>query len=358
MNTASLRHFYSNKRVWLTGHTGFKGGWLAYWLTLMGAKVGGYALAPEANRPSFFELLKLEDKIERSQIAHICDAEVLRAAMVDFRPDIVIHMAAQPLVRYSFRNPLETYATNVLGTANVLEATRYCDAAKAVVCITTDKCYENYEWVWPYRETDRLGGYDPYSSSKACAEIVAAAWRRSFFQEPKKALATARAGNVVGGGDFSEDRIIPDFIAALQRSETLVIRSPGAIRPWQHVLDALHGYLRLGQQLYEQGDAYAEAFNFSPDDSATFTVQQMIDILIRKTGKGSYTIDEAQRTVHEATFLRLDSHKARAKLQWKVLLPMEACLDFTAAWYDVYLRGASVEKITEEQIAAFEALAG
>ena len=358
MTGETLRKFYAGKRIWVSGHSGFKGSWMCFWLSLMGAKVAGYSLPPEEGRPSLFQLLDLAGKLERSTFGDIRDDHAVRGDMTAFAPDIVIHMAAQPLVRRSYREPLETYATNVLGTAHILDAVRSCDSVKAVVSVTTDKCYENLEWVWPYRETDALGGHDPYSSSKACAEIVTSAWRRSFLDEQKKAVATARAGNVIGGGDFSEDRIIPDFMETIPQGKPLIMRSPNAIRPWQHVLDAVRGYLMLGQKLYMEGTSYAEAFNFSPEGQATATVQKVIDVLIQKTGRGSYQIDQSKRNLHEATYLRLDSSKARMRLGWQVLLPLEKCLDYTAEWYEAYLNGASIGEITEKQIEAFVSLDG
>ncbi|MHC1712836.1 MAG: CDP-glucose 4,6-dehydratase [Solidesulfovibrio sp.] len=356
MSMDSLRRFYSGKRVWISGHSGFKGSWISFWLFLMGAKVGGYSLPPEQERPALFNLLDLSRKIEDSVFGDIRDAKAVKSHMLSFAPEIVIHMAAQPLVRRSYKDPLETYATNVLGTAHVLDAARYVDSVKAIISVTTDKCYENLEWFWPYRETDQLGGHDPYSSSKACAEIVSSTWRRSFLQDQNKALATARAGNVIGGGDFSEDRIIPDFIEAIRKNTSLIMRSPLAVRPWQHVLDAVRGYLVLAQKLYIDGQAYAEAYNFSPEGQEGITVKQIIEVLIEKTGKGSFQVDEAQRNVHEATFLRLDPSKSRARLGWQVLLPIEPCLAFTAEWYEAYLRDRSVEAISTKQIEAFEKL--
>lgn len=351
-----LKDFYAGKRVWVSGHTGFKGSWMCYWLSLMGAKAGGYALPPEKERPAMFDLLGLGAIMERSTLGDIRDAKAVREDMRAFAPHIVIHMAAQPLVRHSYREPLETYATNVLGTAHVLDAVRACDSVKAVLSVTTDKCYENLEWAWPYRETDALGGHDPYASSKACAEIVSSAYRRSFLQAQGKFLATARAGNVIGGGDFSEDRIIPDFMEAVRLNRPLVMRSPHSIRPWQHALDAVHGYLRLAQKLHAEGQPYAEAFNFSPEGQEAATVQDIIDLLIKKTGRGAYAVDEAKRDVHEATYLRLDSSKARARLGWRVLLPLESCLALTAEWYDAYLKGDDLKAVTQKQIETFERL--
>jgi CDP-glucose 4,6-dehydratase len=351
-----LRNFYEGKRVWLSGHTGFKGSWMAFWLSQMGAKVGGYALPPEEGRPSFFRLLELEKKLERSTYRDIRDAQAVREDMQAFRPEMVVHMAAQPLVRRSYSEPLATYATNVMGTAHVLDATRTCPSVKAIVCVTTDKCYENDERLTPYNETDRLGGYDPYASSKACAEIVASSWRRAFLQEQNIVLATARAGNVIGGGDFSEDRIIPDFMESLRKRCPLIMRAPNAIRPWQHALDAVRGYLMLGQKLYEDGAAYAEAFNFSPDDRRTVTVRDIIDNLIGQTGQGSYRIEPAKDNPHEAACLRLDPNKAQSRLGWHTLLPLQTCLEFTAEWYGAYLEGRSIETITRQQIERFETL--
>jgi CDP-glucose 4,6-dehydratase len=260
------RHFWHGRSVFLTGHTGFKGGWIGLWLTHLGAKVYGYALdAP--TRQNFFTETKLEERLKKSTIGDIQDLTKLAAAMQSAGPSVVIHMAAQSLVRESYKTPVETFSTNIMGTLNVLEAARSTETVKAIVNITTDKCYENQEWLWPYREDDRLGGYDPYSASKACAEIVAAAYRRSFLAQADISLASVRAGNVIGGGDWAIDRLIPDFLRSIDAGETLRIRSPNAVRPWQHVLEPLSGYLTIAERLVVDGSDFAQAWNFGPEDS-------------------------------------------------------------------------------------------
>ena len=257
--------FWNGKTVFVTGHTGFKGGWIAHWLSELGACVHGYALNPPTT-PNFFTETNLQERLVGANIGDIRDLGLLDKAIKQSKPDIVIHMAAQPLVRESYNTPVETFSANVMGTVNVLEASRRVGTVKAIVNITTDKCYDNKEWIWPYRESDRLGGHDPYSASKACAEIVAAAYRSSFLSDADIQLASVRAGNVIGGGDWATDRLIPDFLRALDAGETLKIRSPNAVRPWQHVLEPLSGYLMLAEQLYEQGEPFAEAWNFGPNE--------------------------------------------------------------------------------------------
>ena len=286
-------NFWRGKRVFMTGHTGFKGSWLSLWLQSMGAQVVGYALAPPTN-PSLFEVAEV-GKGMTSIIGDIRDLEKLRAVFTEHKPDIVIHMAAQPLVRYSYIEPVETYATNVMGTVNLLEAVRSTPSVKAVVNITSDKCYENREWVWGYRENEAMGGYDPYSSSKGCAELVASAYRNSYFHPDKYqqhgvAIASARAGNVIGGGDWAGDRLIPDILRAIVLGEPVHIRSPHAIRPWQHVLEPLSGYLQLAQKLYTDGTAYAEGWNFGPNEEDAKPVQWIVEKLTESWGEGSSSI--------------------------------------------------------------------
>lgn len=327
---------WEGRRVFLTGHTGFKGGWLALWLSLKGAQICGYALEPETE-PNLFSAATVRTILSDIR-GDIRDFSHLAAAMLEFRPEVVFHLAAQPLVRRSYADPLETYATNVMGTAHLLEAVRRTPTVRAVVCVTTDKCYENREWIWPYRETDALGGHDPYSSSKACAEIVAAAYRTSFFQvdhlaERRVAMATARAGNVIGGGDWSEDRLIPDLIRGFQSRRPVLIRNPTAIRPWQHVLDPLHGYLRLAECLLDRPDALSPSFNFGPSDDDLWAVGRIAKAASERWGNQASWMSDSKSAVHEAHLLRLDSSRARSELQWNPRLRTETALEWTLSWY-------------------------
>jgi len=347
------------RRIFLTGHTGFKGSWLALWLTSLGAEVRGYALDP-STEPNLFTAASVSDSIEDER-GDIRNYAQLEASLTDFAPEVVFHLAAQPLVRRSYADPLGTYATNVMGTANLLEATRKCSTVRAVVCVTTDKCYQNQEWVWPYRETDPLGGYDPYASSKACVEIVSAAYRSSFFppdriHEHHVALATARAGNVIGGGDWSEDRLIPDLVRSFLGRQPALIRYPKAIRPWQHVLDALHGYLLLAEQLLAGKTQFATSFNFGPGDEDALPVEEIADKLAGIWGDGATWIRHADPGVHEAHFLRLDSSKARAELQWAPLLRVEVALEWTANWFRAWHQNANMQQATLAQIVAYQKL--
>jgi CDP-glucose 4,6-dehydratase len=350
--------FWRGRRVFLTGHTGFKGSWLSLWLQHLGADLTGYALAP-ATRPSLFEAAGVARGM-RSVIGDIRDGVRLRDAMSEARPEVVIHMAAQALVRASYADPLETYSVNVMGTAHVLEAVRGCPDVRAVVSVTTDKCYDNREWHWGYRETDPLGGYDPYSSSKAGAELVTAAYRSSFFDPAapsghRAAVATARAGNVIGGGDWSRDRLIPDILAALQQERPVVVRNPDAIRPWQHVLEPLAGYLLLAEALAgDGGRAFAEAWNFGPADDDARPVRWIVEQMIARHGTGRWEQD-ARPQPHEATYLKLDCSKARARLGWRPRWDLSAALAAIVDWHRVHAEGADVRAATLGQIARFEA---
>ena len=310
-------NFWKGKRVFLTGHTGFKGGWLSLWLASMGTRVTGYALAPNTT-PNLFGVLGIDSLIEKSHIADIRDLGSLQIAMSEAKPDIVIHMAAQPLVRYSYVNPVETYATNVMGTVHVLESTRSINSVRATVVVTTDKCYENKEWVWGYRENEPMGGYDPYSNSKGCAELVTSAYRQSYFSSSNSInkIASARAGNVIGGGDWSEDRLIPDAIKAFEANKPLIIRNPLAMRPWQHVLEPLSGYLILGQALYEQGSSFASSWNFGPRDEDNRAVHEVVDLLIYGWGDSARWEKDGLEQLHEANLLKLDCSKANMQLGW------------------------------------------
>lgn len=349
--------FWNGKRVFLTGHTGFKGGWLALWLTSMGAKVTGYALAPNTS-PSFFEATNIEGDLEKSHIADIRDLEKLQKAMAEAKPEVVIHMAAQPLVRYSYVNPVETYATNVMGTVNILESIRQLDCVRAGVVVTTDKCYENKEWTWGYRENESMGGHDPYSNSKGCAELVTSAYRHSYFSSEKYAqhqvaIASARAGNVIGGGDWSEDRLIPDAIKAFEAKKVLMIRNPLATRPWQHVLEPLSGYLILAQALYKQGSKFAGGWNFGPRDEDARSVQEVIDLLIQNWGSlASWQQDQGEQP-HEAHSLKLDISKARQYLNWTPRWSLEMAIEKITEWQHYFRNKVDMKKLSLEQIKMY-----
>ncbi len=350
--------FWSGKRVFLTGHTGFKGGWLSLWLSAIGAKVTGYALAPNTT-PNFFSATKIVEHLEQSYIADIRDLETLRKAMADTRPEIVIHMAAQPIVRYSYANPVETYATNVMGTVHTLESIRPLNSVRAVVVVTSDKCYENKEWPWGYRENEPMGGHDPYSNSKGCAELVTSAYRHSFFPVQKYAthhiaIASARAGNVIGGGDWSEDRLIPDAIRAMEAQQTLIIRHPHATRPWQHVLEPLSGYLVLAQSLYEQGTRFDGSWNFGPRDDDTRSVQEILNLLIQKWGSAMRWAQAQTEQPHEAHFLKLDCSKARQYLGWVPRWSLEQAIENITQWQQAYQQKLNMHAVSLKQIEAYQ----
>ena len=352
-----IPQFWLGKKVFLTGHTGFKGGWLSLWLASLGAKVTGYALAPNS-QPNFFQSAKVNDDLEKSYIADICDFENLRKAMHDTKPDIVIHMAAQPLVRYSYLNPVKTYATNVMGTVHVLEAIRLLDCVRSAVIVTTDKCYENKEWPWGYRESEPMGGYDPYSNSKGCAELVTSAYRQSFFPTENYAnhglaIASARAGNVIGGGDWSEDRLIPDAIRAFELKQPLMLRNPLATRPWQYVLEPLSGYLVLAQALYQDNVKYNGAWNFGPRDDDVRTVQDVVNLLINNwNGPASWLQDHTEQP-HEAHSLKLDCSKARQLLNWIPKLNLEQAIERISTWHFGFQTEADMKDISLQQIVDY-----
>ena len=346
--------FWRGKRVFLTGHTGFKGGWLSLWLQSMGAEVHGYALNPPTE-PNLFTAAKVGTGMASSKIADIRDADKLREAMQVARPEIVFHLAAQPLVRYSYAQPVETYAVNVMGTVHLLEAIRATPGVKAVVNVTTDKCYENREWVWGYRENEPMGGFDPYSSSKGCAELVTAAYRRSFLEPAGVALATARAGNVIGGGDWAADRLIPDFLRAMDAGETLNIRSPQSTRPWQHVLEPLSGYLMLAERLYTDGEVFAEAWNFGPADEDARSVQWIVERLAEMRKDVNWQRDEAPQP-HEAHYLKLDSSKAHNQLGWQPCWRLQAALHKTLEWHEAWRKAEDMRSVTMAQIAGYQSL--
>lgn len=349
--------FWAGKTVFLTGHTGFKGGWLSLWLQALGAKVVGYSLPPPTN-PSLFEVARVAEGMTSIE-GDIRDLARLTAAMAEHLPEIVIHMAAQPLVRYSYQSPVETYSTNVMGTVNVLEAVRHTSTVKVVVSVTSDKCYENKEWPWGYRENEPLGGYDPYSNSKGCAELVTAGYRSSYFNPEKYArhgvaIASARAGNVIGGGDWALDRLIPDMLRAIGRGEAVLIRNPGAIRPWQHVLEPLSGYLMLTEKLYTQGPAYAEAWNFGPYDVDAKPVGWIIERITQVWGQdAAWKLDDVLHP-HEATYLKLDCSKARARLDWHPRWNIGQTIEKIVAWHKACDQGADMHQMTLAQINAYQ----
>lgn len=346
--------FWAGKRVFLTGHTGFKGSWLALWLQAMDARVKGFALAP-ATDPALFEAARVADGME-SQLGDIRHLEGLRASMSDFAPEIVIHMAAQPLVRESYRDPVGTYATNVMGTVHLLDAARALPDVRAIVCVTTDKCYENREWVWGYREDEAMGGHDPYSNSKGCAELVCAAYRNSFFQGPDApALATARAGNVIGGGDWAEDRLIPDILRAFDAGRAAPIRNPISTRPWQHVLEPLAGYLVLAEALWKGGQDHAEGWNFGPRDEDARPVQAIVESMAALWGEGARWETDAGPHPHEARYLKLDISKAGARLGWRPRWTLEDALGRIIAWHQAWRGGSDMRGHCFADIADYNA---
>lgn len=348
------KEFWENKNVFVTGHTGFKGSWLCLWLHSLGANVTGYSLKPPTT-PSLFQLCQLEQDIS-THYGDIRNKEALENALLSAKPEIVIHMAAQPLVRASYLDPVETYATNVMGTVNLLESVRTAVqkgiTIKAVVNVTTDKCYSNQEWPWGYRETDMLGGYDPYSNSKACSELVTDAYRNSFFQS-SVGIASARAGNVIGGGDWAVDRLLPDCFRTLQSGGIIKIRNPHAIRPWQHVLDPLSGYLTLAEKLFTKGKPFAEGWNFGPDDGDGKTVEWIVKQICAKWGtSASYEIETGSHP-HEAHYLRLDCSKAKFKLGWYPRWNVEQAIDKSVEWTRAYLAQEDVKEVCLKQIGEY-----
>jgi CDP-glucose 4,6-dehydratase len=381
----SSEAFWKDKRVLVTGHTGFKGSWLCIWLQKLGAEVVGYALAPHTE-PSLFEVARVSEGMT-SIVGDVRDAERLQAVMAEHRPDVVFHLAAQALVRRSYLDPLETLSTNVMGTANMLEAVRQINHGsrpRAIVSITSDKCYRNKEWSWGYRETDELGGHDPYSGSKGCAELVIRSYRDSFFpqariDEHQVAVGSTRAGNVIGGGDWATDRLIPDIIRAIVAGKPVIIRSPYAIRPWQHVLEPLNGYLSLAEHLWTHMAEFASAWNFGPSSEDAKTVSWIVDYVTKAWGEGARWELDAGPHPHEDTYLKLDCSKASSRLGWRPKLDLATTLDWIVEWYRTYQEdaeqmhpmdsrsGGPVESVgpmpagrmralTEEQIARFEAL--
>ena len=349
------QQFWKGKKVLITGHTGFKGSWLAIWLNMLGAEVAGYALEPLTLYDNFV-LTGLERQV-RHRIGDIKNYDSLQQFFREVNPEIVFHLAAQPLVRESYRDPKSTYDTNVGGTVNVLECCRQSDSVRVMVNVTTDKCYENREWVWGYRENDPLGGYDPYSSSKACSELVTAGYRKSFFNPEAfalhgKSLASARAGNVFGGGDWQLDRIVPDCIRALERGEPVIVRSPHAVRPWQHVLEPLSGYLLLAQKMAENPGTYDEAWNFGPEESSFLSVGSLVDRIVKAWGEGSWEDHSKPGSLHEANLLKLDISKAKALLGWSPIWNIDKAIVETVAWFRRY-RTADMHDLCCSQISDY-----
>jgi len=344
--------YWRGKKVFVTGHTGFKGSWLSLWLQSMGACVKGFALEPPTS-PSLFEQAGVANGME-SEIGDIRDLVAIKASMTAFNPDVLIHMAAQPLVRLSYREPVETYATNVMGTVHVLESARQCSNLKAIVNVTTDKCYENQEWVWGYRENEPMGGHDPYSNSKGCSELVTAAYRSSFFNtEDTPALASARAGNVIGGGDWAEDRLIPDILRAIEQQQPVIIRNPQATRPWQHVLEPLSGYLILAEKLFTEGTGYAEGWNFGPRDDDVQPVEWILNHIVEQWGAGASWQLDTNPQPHEAQLLKLDISKAAAQLKWQPRWSLEQALDSIVEWHQCWLAQRDIREKTLNQISLY-----
>ena len=347
--------FWRGKRVFLTGHTGFKGSWLSLWLQSLGAQVHGLALEP-LTKPSLFTLAQVKACLVSHTIGDIRDLSTVQKAMQAAKPDIVIHMAAQPLVRMSYAEPVETFATNVMGTVHVLESARHTISVKSIVCVTTDKCYENKEWAWGYREYEPMGGHDPYSNSKGCAELVTSAYRNSFFQSGGVSLASARAGNVIGGGDWAVDRLVPDILRAFEKNHPAIIRNPQATRPWQHVLEPLSGYLTLAEHLYIKGQSYAEGWNFGPNDDDAKPVQWIVEQMVNSWGKGASWQQDYGVHPHEANYLKLDISKAKSRLDWKPRLSLSTSLQLITNWHQAYLANADMKKICLEQIQQYSSV--
>jgi CDP-glucose 4,6-dehydratase len=352
------KQFWKDKRVFITGHTGFKGAWLCLWLQSLGAKVTGFALNPPSET-NLFEVAKVGSNMQ-SILGDVRDAALLQKALLEAKPDIVFHLAAQALVLHSYQDPVETYSTNIMGTVNLLEALRKSTTVKAAVIVTSDKCYDNKEWHWGYRENDPMGGFDPYSSSKGCAELITESYRNSFFNPQKYhehgiAIASARAGNVIGGGDWADDRLIPDLIKAFTKGEPVKLRNPASVRPWQHVLEPLNAYMLLAERLYDEGNSYAEAWNFGPNEADTKSTGWLVERIASSWGGNvSYLIQHDENAVHEALYLRLDCSKARSKLGWYPVWSIEDAVVNVTDWYQAYLRKEDMQTFSLKQIQQYQ----
>jgi CDP-glucose 4,6-dehydratase len=349
LNMDEIFKLLSGKRVFITGHTGFKGSWLTLLLKELGSNVRGFALEP-ITEPSHFELLNLRTSIDHI-VGDVRDASALDSAIQEFQPEIIFHLAAQALVKESFDDPVCTFGTNIMGSVNLLEAVRRCESVRSLVYITSDKCYENVEWIWGYRENDPLGGHDPYSASKSAAEIVFSAYERSYFKSrPELGAATARAGNVIGGGDWAANRIVPDCIRAIEKNSPITLRSPNATRPWQHVLEPISGYLVLAARLYSSPGIFSGAWNFGPSTSQTRTVKEVAENIFQEIGQGSIKIEGTHPKQKETNLLQLNCDKARQLLGWHPRWNVDKTLGVTAKWYEAFLSGANVESITKSNL--------
>ncbi len=352
------RNFWKDKKVFITGHTGFKGSWLSLWLQSCGAHLAGYALAPA--KQNLFEDTHVDEGME-SVAGDVRDLEQLRSTIEKHKPEVLFHLAAQSLVRYSYRYPVETFSTNLMGTVNVLEAARQSESVRVVVIITSDKCYDNKEWVWGYRENDPMGGFDPYSCSKGGAELITASYRNSFFpvneyDQHGVGLASARAGNVIGGGDWSEDRLIPDIIKAFMERTPVSIRNPSAIRPWQHVLEPLSGYMHLAESLWDDGPRFSQAWNFGPNDKDAKSVGWIVKRLAALWGDGAQWVINTDHQPHEAHYLKLDCSKAKSLLGWSPRLSLDNALEWTTDYYRTYQQKGDMKQLIEKQISDYEAI--
>jgi CDP-glucose 4,6-dehydratase len=344
--------FWAGKRVLLTGHTGFKGSWLTLYLQNLGAKVYGFSLAPSTT-PNLFTVADIAKNLAGNYIADIRDATSLENAMIQSQPDVIFHLAAQALVKNSYIDPVETYSTNVMGTVNLFEAVRKTASVKAVVNVTSDKCYENREWFWSYREDEAMGGFDPYSSSKSCSELITAAYRQSFLSEAKVAVATARAGNVIGGGDWALNRLIPDILNAFENGNSVALRYPASVRPWQHVLEPLSGYSALAQLLFEKGGEYAEAWNFGPRDQDCKSVAWIAEAIAQHWGKGASWHTDTNNHMHEASQLKLDISKAQARMNWQPHWDINKSIQSIVDWHKAYKSNTDMQKFCISQIQDF-----
>ena len=351
-NMDEILNSYKRKKVFITGHTGFKGSWLTYLLTELGADVRGFSLEMDTE-PNHFKLLNLENKIDHI-VGDITNLLSLKKALKEHQPEFVFHLAAQAIVKDSYDDPVKTLNTNIMGSVNLLESVKECDSVRSLVYITSDKCYENSEWIWGYRENDQLGGHDPYSASKGASELVFSAYSRSFFLERENfGSASARAGNVIGGGDWAKNRIIPDCIRAIEANLPIKIRNPKATRPWQHVLEPINGYLMLGAAVYSNPEIYSGAWNFGPSTSEVRTVNQVANDIVEFIGKGSVEIEKNHGQQHEANLLQLNCDKAKQILGWSPRWGSKKTISSTAKWYKVFLDGGDIESITKEQIYDF-----